>query len=39
MGVSTMAAFDSPPGGGHSAVALETAQEPQRGTACLLAAQ
>lgn len=31
-----MAAFDSLPGGGHSAVALETAQEPQKGMACLL---
>lgn len=38
-GVSAMAAFDSPPGSGHSAVALETAQEPQNGVACLLALQ
>lgn len=38
-GVSAMAAFDSPPGSGHSAVALETAQEPQKGMACLLALQ
>lgn len=38
-GVSTMAAFDSLPGSGHSAVALETAQEPQKGMACLFALQ
>lgn len=38
-GVSAMAAFDSPPGSSHSAVALETAQEPQKGMACLLALQ
>ena len=38
-GVSAMAVFDSPPGSGHSAVALETAQEPQKGMACLLALQ
>lgn len=38
-GVSAMAVFDSPPGSGHSAVALETAQEPQKGIACLLARQ
>lgn len=36
-GVSAMAASDSQPGSGHSAVALETAQEPQKGMACLLA--
>lgn len=34
-GVSAMVAFDSLPGSGHSVVALETAQEPQKGTACL----
>lgn len=30
-GVSAAAAPDSPPGSGHSAVALETAQAPQNG--------
>lgn len=29
--MNAMAAFDSLPGSGHSAVALETAQEPQKG--------
>ncbi len=38
-GVSAMAVFDSQPGSGHSAVAVETAKEPQKGIACLLAVQ
>lgn len=35
-GVSAMAASDSLPDSGHSAVTLETAQEPQKGTTCRL---
>lgn len=35
-GVSAMAAFDSTPGSGHSAVALETAHKPQKGMNQLL---
>lgn len=31
-GVNAMVGSDSPPGSGHSTVALETAQEPQKGT-------
>lgn len=38
-GVSAMAAFDSPPGSSHSAVALETAPELQKGIAWLHALQ
>lgn len=34
-----MAVFDSLPGSGHSAVALETTQEPQKGIARVLALQ